>query len=107
MYVVATLEVILFAEYTWFLAALLLADLALVRWHMGTPHAFAVLAVCCTPLATACCVKLSHHTWWYAHGLDLLGFPPWLCPMHGLFAHWVLDAYFLATLTDVRKSTLP
>ena len=53
------------------------------------------------------CVKLSHHTWWYAHGMDLLGFPSWLMPMHGLLAHWVLDAYWLVTLTDVRKATLP
>lgn len=44
---------------------------------------------------------------WYAHGMDLLGIPLWLCPMHGLFAHWALDAYWLTTLTEVRKATLP
>jgi hypothetical protein len=36
-----------------------------------------------------------------------LGVPPWLFPMHGLFAHWVLDAYFMVTLSEVRKITLP
>jgi hypothetical protein len=51
----------------------------------------------CGPLAAALCVQLSHETWWYAHGLSLVGVPLWLCPLHGLFAHWVIDVYFLVT----------
>ena len=53
------------------------------------------------------CVKLSVHTWWYAHGMPLLGVPVWLAPVHGLFAHWALDAYWMVTLRDARKATLP
>lgn len=44
---------------------------------------------------------------WYAHGLSWVGVPLWLPPLHGLFAHWVLDAYWLVTLRDARKATLP
>ena len=107
IYATALLEVIVFAEFTLFLTALLLVDLGIVRWHMNTPYAFAGAAMICTPLATSLCVTLSHHTWWYAHGMPIVSVPLWLLPMHGLFAHWALDAYWLVTLRDVRKSTLP
>ena len=107
MYATALLEVLMFSQFTLFLTALLLIDVGVVRWHMNTPLGFTAIAMVCTPLAAALCVKLSHHTWWYAHGMDYIGIPLWLCPMHGLFAHWALDAYWLVTLRDVRKSTLP
>ena len=107
IYATALLEVIVFAEVTLFLTVLLLVDLGIVRWHMHTPYGFAAAAMICTPLATSLCVTLSHHTWWYAHGMSFIAIPLWLCPMHGLFAHWALDAYWLVTLRDVRKSTLP
>ena len=107
VYLAALLEVILFAEYTLLLSALLLLNAGIVRWHMNTPYAFTGVAMLCTPVAASLCVTLSHHTWWYAHGMPVISIPLWLCPMHGLFAHWALDAYWLVTLRDVRKSTLP
>jgi hypothetical protein len=107
VYAVALFEVILLSKYTVLLTALLLVDLAIVRRHMNTPYAFTGITMLCTPVAASLCVTLSHHTWWYAHGMPLLAIPSWTCPMHGLFAHWALDAYWLVTLRDVRKSTLP
>jgi hypothetical protein len=107
IYATAMLEVLSFAEYTLFLAFLLAIDAGIVCWHMNTPVTFAAVAAVCTPLATSICVTLSHHTWWYAHGMSVVGIPLWLCPLHCLFAHWALDAYWLVTLRDVRKSTLP
>ena len=107
VYASAVCAVLVTAEYTLFLTTLLLLALSAVRCHMKTPPMFTLLTTTCTPLTTGLCVKLSHHTWWYAHGMDYLGFPLWLMPMHGLLAHWVLDAYWLVTLTDVRKATLP
>ena len=107
IYGVALLQVILFAEYTLFLTALLLVDMGLICWHMNTPYAFTGIAMSCTPVAASLCVTLSHHTWWYAHGMNIIGIPLWLCPVHGLFVHWALDVYWLVTLTDARKATLP
>ena len=107
IYATALLEVLVFAKFTLFLSLLLLADVLIVRWHMKTPYTFTAVTMTCTPVAAALCVSLSHDTWWYAHGMDYIGIPLWLCPMHGLFAHWVLDAYWLVTLNDVRKATLP
>tara|TARA_B110000858_G_C17556526_1_gene360561 strand:+ start:66 stop:434 length:369 start_codon:yes stop_codon:yes gene_type:complete len=107
VYATALLEVVVFAEFTLFLTAMLLIDVGIARWHMNTPYAFSLVAMLCTPVAASLCVTLSHHTWWYAHGMNIIGIPLWLCPMHGLFAHWALDAYWLVTLRDVRKSTLP
>ena len=129
IYGVALLQVILFAEYTLFLTALLLVDMGLVCWHMNTPYAFTGIAMSCTPVAASLCVTLSHHTWWYepfpqtlhncpvpipsvhvpryAHGMNIIGIPLWLCPVHGLFVHWALDVYWLVTLTDARKAALP
>lgn len=101
------MSVILLAKFTVFLTVLLGALLAGVRWHMQSPLGFALATSVCTPIAAALCVKLSHDTWWYAHGMATCGVPLWLFPMHGLFAHWVLDAYWLVTLKDVRKTTLP
>lgn len=107
LYVAAVFSTVVTAQYTVFLTCILTVELVCICYHMRTPPFFTILASTCTPLATSVCVKLSHHTWWYAHGMDLLGFPPWLMPMHGLLAHWVLDAYWFVTLTDVRKATLP
>ena len=107
MYKRQVLSIITTAQYTVLLTCILIVALASVCHHMKTPLLFTALTATCTPLSTSFCVKLSHHTWWYAHGMDLLGFPPWLVPMHALLAHWVLDAYWLVTLTDVRKATLP
>lgn len=107
IYATALLEVLVFAEFTFFLTALLLIDVGIVRWHMNTPYGFAAVTSLCTPVAASLCVTLSHHTWWYAHGMPIISIPLWLLPMHGLFAHWALDAYWLVTLRDVRKSTLP
>ena len=107
VYAMALCAVITTAEYTLVLSTFLLACLLFARCHMRSPPMFTVATTVVTPLVTGLCVKLSHHTWWYAHGMDYLGFPLWLMPMHGLLAHWVLDAYWLVTLTDVRKATLP
>ena len=107
IYATALLEVLMFAEFTVFLTALLLVNVGIVRWHMHTPYGFAVVTSLITPIAASLCVTLSHHTWWYAHGMPFVSVPLWLFPMHGLFAHWALDAYWLVTLRDVRKSTLP
>ena len=107
VYGAALLAVIVLAEYTLVLTASLLVGLLFVRWHMRTAYSFAAVTSVCTPLAASLCVKLSHHTWWYAHGMSVLGIPLWLCPMHGLFAHWALDAFWIVTLKDVRKSALP
>lgn len=107
VYTVALLSVILFSKYTYFLASVLTGMLLAIRWHHSTTYPFLMLVSFATPLSTGLCVKLSAHTWWYAAPIELLGIPPWLFPMHGLFAHWVLDAYFLATLHDLRKSVLP
>lgn len=106
-YASAVVVTILFAEHTLFLTALLCGVLAGVKWHMGTPSPFLVAIGTCGPLAAALCVKLSHHSWWYAHGMDWIGVPLWLPPLHAIFAHWILDAYWLVTLRDARKSTLP
>jgi len=107
VYVTSTLAVILLSQYTWTLASVLTCLLAGIKWHQNTPIGFAVLTFFATPIASSLCVKLSSHTWWYAHQIDLISIPPWLFPLHGLLAHWVLDAYFLVTLSEVRKITLP
>ena len=107
VYGASILSVVLFAEYTWFLVLVLSGLLGGVRWHMGTPPMFSVMACTCVPLATSMCVKLSVHTLWFAYGIPILSIPPWLLAVHGLSAHWALDAYFLVTLRDVRKTTLP
>lgn len=106
-YASALLGVIAVSKYAWFLCMFLLALLAGLWQHHGTPVAFVGLTLVATPLMTGLCVNLSAHTWWYAQPMDLLGVPPWLFPLHGILAHWVLDAYFLVTLQEVRKITLP
>jgi len=107
VYSAAVFAVITISQYTWMLAGLLTGLLLGIRWHHGTPVPFMVLTAFATPIVTGLCVKLSAHTWWYAAPIDWLGVPPWLFPMHGLLAHWVLDAYFMITLRDLRKSALP
>ena len=107
VYASAVLAVILISQYTWTLAAVLTGLLLGIRWHHSTPVPFMLLTSFATPIMTGFCVKLSAHTWWYAAPIDLIGVPPWLFPMHGLLAHWVLDAHFLVTLRDLRKSALP
>ena len=107
VYCGAVLAVITLSQYTWTLTSLMTGMLLAVRWHHSTPMPFMLLTTVSTPLVTGLCVKLSAHTWWYAAPIDLLGVPPWLFPMHGLLAHWVLDAYFMVTLRDLRKSALP
>jgi|TARA_B110000977_G_C10783256_1_gene379479 hypothetical protein len=106
-YFSALVLVISVSNYTWLLFSLLCALLAAVKWHHGSPLAFVALTFFSTPLLTGFVVKLSSHTWWYAHPVEMIGVPPWLFPLHSLLAHWVLDAYFLATLQEVRKITLP
>ena len=59
------------------------------------------LAIASALTAAFCCCR------WYAHGMNIIGIPLWLCPVHGLFVHWALDVYWLVTLTDARKATLP
>lgn len=107
VYASAFVCVIAASKYTWTLFLLLCALLVGIRWHQNTPLAFVALTFFATPITTGFCVKLSSHTWWYANPIDFLGVPPWLFPLHGLLAHWVLDAYFLVTLSEVRKITLP
>ena len=106
-YFTSLLLVIAVSKHTWTLFLLLCVILGVVKWHHNTPIAFVATTFFATPILTGFCVKLSAHTWWYANPIDLLGVPPWLFPMHGLFAHWVLDAYFMVTLSEVRKITLP
>ena len=106
-YAAALFAVVALARTTVCLAVVLVALLAGVRWHMNTPLAFSLLVGAGGPLAAALCVQLSHDTWWHAHGLSWVGVPLWLCPLHGLFAHWVIDAYWLVTLRDARKAALP
>jgi hypothetical protein len=106
-YATALFAVVTLAQFTLCLTVVLSTVLAGVRWDMKTPIAFSLLVGASGPLAAALCVQLSHDTWWYAHGLSVVGVPLWLCPLHGLFAHWVIDAYFLVSLSDVRKTTLP
>jgi hypothetical protein len=106
-YGTALLAVIVMSQYTWALTGLLTGMLLGVRWHHSTPVPFMILTTFATPIATGLCVKLSAHTWWYASPIEFIGVPPWLFPMHGLLAHWVLDAYFMVTLRDLRKSALP
>lgn len=99
--------IVIFSEFTRFLTLILTLILAAVNWHMKSPRMFAVFVSLMGPMAASLCVTLSHHTWWYAHGVPLLGVPLWLFPAHGVFAHWVLDSYWLVTLGEVRKATLP
>lgn len=106
-YFTALLLVIAVSKHTWTLFLLLCAILCCVKWHQNTPIGFAILTFFATPLTAGFCVKLSSHTWWYANPIDIIGVPPWLFPMHGILAHWVLDAYFIVTLSEVRKITLP
>ena len=99
--------VITIAKYTWALTSILLGMLLGVRWLHSTPIYF-TLGVCFTlPAVTSLCVNMSAHTWWYAFPLDGLAVPPWLFPLHGILAHWVLDAHYMVTLRDLRKSALP
>lgn len=107
VYFLAFVLVIAASKHTWTLFLLLSTLLAGIRWHHGTPAAFVGLVCIATPVATGFVVKLSNHTWWYADPIESLGVPPWLFPLHGLMAHWVLDAYFVVTLSEVRKITLP
>lgn len=107
LYGASLLAVITSSKYTWILAILLTGILLAVRWHHSTPVPFMIVTSFAMPLVTGLCVKLSAHTWWYADPIDFIGVPPWLFPMHGLLSHWVLDAYFMVTLRDLRKSALP
>jgi len=107
VYATGVLAVTMLAEFTWALTVVLFTLLALVRWHMNTPITFTMLSCLCGPLSTTLSVNLSAHTLWFAHGMHILAIPPWLLAVHGLFAHWALDAYWLVTLRDVRKTTLP
>ena len=107
LYGAGVIAVVMLAEYTLALTLLLGGLLAAVRWHMQTPIGFSALTCLGGPVGASLCVTLSHNTWWYAHGLPLVGVPPWLPFVHGVFAHWILDAYWLVTLTEVRKTTLP
>lgn len=62
-YAAAVLAVVALAQFTLLLTVALCAILAGVRWHMGTPTAFSLLACAGGPLGAALCVKLSHDTW--------------------------------------------
>lgn len=106
-YASALIAVVVLAEHTTVLAVILAGLLAMVSVHMRAPKWFALFVSLLGPCAASVCVNGSHHTWWYAHGMPWLGVPLWLFPMHGLFGHWILDAYWVVSLTDVRKSTLP
>ena len=107
VYLSAFVFVIAASKHTWALFLVLCSLFAGIKWHQNTPNGFAAMTFFTTPIVTGFCVKLSSHTWWYANPIDFLGVPPWLFPLHGLLAHWVLDAYFLVTLSEVRKITLP
>lgn len=107
IYLTSIVSVIAISQYTWALTGVLTGTLLAVRWNHSTPLPFMFLTTFATPIVTGFCVKLSAHTWWYAAPIDWLGVPPWLFPMHGILAHWVLDAYYLVTLRDLRKSALP
>lgn len=107
LYGFAFLLLVTISKYTWTLALALSILFGAVKYHHGTPHGFAAMTFISTPVMTGLCVNMSSNTWWYAHPIDFLGVPPWLFPLHGLLAHWVLDAYFLVTLSEVRKITLP
>lgn len=106
-YLLSFILVVTISSRPWILAMLLTLVLGAVRWHQNTPIGFAALTFFATPLFAGLCVNLSSYTWWYAKPLDYVGVPPWLFPLHGLLAHWILDAYFMVTLSEVRKITLP
>ena len=107
VYAAGVLSIVLFAEYTVLLTTILIAALVGIKWHMGTPPMFSMMVCTVVPLGVSMCIKLSVHTWWYARGVPLLAIPPWLPPLHGLLAHWALDAYWLVTLRDARRVALP
>lgn len=107
LYGTAFALVLTISKFAWTLAGLLSVLLAATAWHHSTPLRFVALTSLATPVVTGMLVKGSEHTWWYATPIDFLGVPPWLFPMHGMLAHWVLDAYFMVTLSEVRKITLP
>jgi len=107
IYALSLVEIILLAQFTVVLSVLLTVNVGVVCWHMDSPLKFMGIVVVGGPIGAALCVTLSHHTWWYAHGLSVVAVPMWLFPLHGLFGHWILDAYWLATLREVRKATLP
>jgi len=96
-----------FADNTMLTTIILAVILAGVTWHMDAPKLFGVVIALLGPVAASICVNVSHHTWWYAHGMPFLGVPLWLLPLHGIFAHWVVDMYWVVTLKEVRKATLP
>ena len=95
------------AEHTLMTTGVLLAMLVAVNWHMGSSRAFAAAVSLLGPVGASVCVNASHHTWWYAHGIPIISVPLWLFPLHGIFAHWILDMYWVVTLKEVRKATLP
>lgn len=107
VYGAGVIAVATLAQFSGMLTVVLFAALGAVRWHMGTPLLFCIAACACGPACAALCVNLSVHTFWFAHGMPWLSVPTWLPAVHGLFAHWALDLYFLVTLRDVRKTTLP
>ena len=107
LYGIAVVAIVSLAEFTWTLAALLLVVLGVVKQHMGTPSTFALLACVCGPACAALCARLSVHTLWFAHGVPWLVVPAWLPPAYGLLAHWAIDLYFLTTVRDLRRQTLP
>lgn len=106
-YVGTMMGVICLSKFTWTLTLLLSIIAFALRWHRATPYAFLLLSSFFTSISAGLCVRLSVHTWWYASPIDVLGVPPWLFPLNGIFAHWVVDAYWLITLQDLRKSALP
>jgi len=107
LYLSVLVSLVLISQYTWILTSYLTIVLAGVNWHQSTPKSFLILTTFTTAIATGVCAKLSSHTWWYAAPIDVIGVPPWMFPVHGILAHWVLDAYYIATLQDLRKSALP
>lgn len=106
-YAAGLASTILLAPWPLALTLALGALTAAVRWHQQTPVAFLIATSVSATLMTAMVVSFSAKTWWYADGLPYLNIPLWLLPLHGLAAQWVLDVYYLTTLRDVRRSTLP
>lgn len=107
VYASSIVLVIIMATRPLALTLSLIALLIAVRWHSAAPVPFLLISSVVPSLASGLCVRLSTDTFWFAHGLDSIGVPLWLFPLHGLLALWVCDAYRLVTLRDLRKSTLP
>ena len=107
VYVACLALIVLFARHAVALACVLCIALGLLAKSLKTPIAFSAYTGFGGSAAVSVCAVFSRHTLWFADGLSHLEVPVWLPCALGVGAHWALDLFYITTLVEARKSTLP